>query len=531
MHALIRSLASGRGLYIGRIFERAAERYPDLRVTLDQPLPWAPDGNTEFTSVELAELIDDLAARAWAAGVRPTERVAIYKSHNFDIALLACAVARIGAVPALLSPALDEDIAFILLGRLGSPWLLSDGSTLSKRLEKFAVSEVTRGVLLAPGEDAAGATSLSSLGDVPHRDPVMLHPSEHSMITHSSGTTGLPKLAVHTHESGFHRFVPQRLAAWPIRGREKAALCMTFVHSRFYLGLSTWLSLGNSLVIASDPDPHRVGPLLARTRPGYVETHPNNFVDWEELDTAPDQPLSSIRYFFSTFDAMHPRTIRRMLSASRRPQPLFLQAYAQSEIGPIAARWYSRRTTESADARCVGLPLPGFISLRVVDANGSKLPAGEAGYLEVRSRSRILTYLGEEERYQSQLHDGWWRLGDMGYLDRWGLLHLLDREVDQIESVPSNLQVEDVLMSRLEELREIVIVAGAHGEPVPVVSTRDDKPIDQSRWAAATRDLPQMAPVRQMAFKDLPRTSTWKIKRHQITKQLREEAPPEQAST
>lgn len=528
MPGIIQSLASGQGLYIGTIFERAAQRYPDLRVTLDQPPPWAPDGNTEFTSAELAELVDDLSARAWAAGVRPTERVAIYKSHNFDIALLACAIARIGAVPALLSPALDEDVAFILLGRLGNPWLLTDGSTLSERLGKFAVPEVTRGILLTPGEeDTASATSLSSFGGAPHRDPVMLHPCQHSMITHSSGTTGLPKLAVHTHESGFHRFVPQQLAGWPIRGREKIALCMTFVHSRFYLGLSTWLSLGNSLVIASDPSPGQVGPLLVMTRPGYVETHPNNFVDWEGLDTAPGEPLSSIRYFFSTFDAMHPRTIRRMLSASHRTQPLFFQAYAQSEIGPIAARWYSRRTAENSDGRCVGRPLPGFISLRVVDANGRKLPAHEAGYLEVRSRSRILTYLGEDERYQSQLHDGWWRLGDMGYLDRWGLLHLLDREVDKIESVPSNLEVEDVLMSRLEELREIVIVAGPRGEAVPVVSTRDDKPIDPIRWAAATRDLPKMALVRQMAFDDLPRTSTWKIKRHQIAKQLREEAEPE----
>ena len=249
MHALIRSLASGQGLYIGKIFERAAKRYPNLQVTLDQPLPWASDGNTEFTSLELAELVDDLSARVWAAGVRPTERVAIYKSHNFDIALLACAVARIGAIPALLSPILDEDVAFILLGRLGNPWLLTDRSTLSERLGKFAVSEVTRGVLLTPGEDAAGATSLSSLGDVPRRDPVMLHPSQPSMITHSSGTTGLPKLAVHTHESGFHRLAPQQLAAWPIRGREKAALCMSFVHSRFYLGLSAWLSLGNSMII------------------------------------------------------------------------------------------------------------------------------------------------------------------------------------------------------------------------------------------------------------------------------------------
>jgi long-chain acyl-CoA synthetase len=512
---------SGKGFYIGMIFESAARRSPDVEVTLDQPLLWAPERGTRFTVAELADIVDDLATRLWAAGVRPTERVAIYKTNNFDIALFACAVARIGAVPALLSPFLDGEVAVILLHRLEQPWLLTDCETRTLRLRDIPLPAV-RGILLTAGDAAPDATHLGLSTGAPRRDPVLLHPRQPSLISHSSGTTGIPKLAVHCPEAGFHRLVPQLAAAWPIRRREKVAMCITFVHSRFYQGLAMWLALGNPLVIAVDPAPRQIGQLFARTRPGYVETHPNNFIDWEALADAPGAPLSSVRYFGATFDAMHPRTIQRMLGASRRSRPLFLQAYGQSEIGPVAGRWYTRRTAKNADGRCVGLPLPGFISMRVVGGDGRRLPAGQPGFLEVRSRTRILTYLGEDDRYASQLRDNWWRLGDMGYRDRWGLLHLLDREVDQIESMDSNLEVEDVLLSRLDELREVVIVAGPLGEPVPVVSTRDDKPLDTRRWAAAVRGLPEMAPAYQLAFDDLPRTSTWKIQRHELAKRLRD---------
>jgi acyl-coenzyme A synthetase/AMP-(fatty) acid ligase len=522
LHTLLGRVTRGNGFYIGDIFHAAARRDASTEVVLDHPPQWAPDRGTRFTVGELAEQTDELAARLWAAGVRPTERVALYKTENFDIALLACAVSRIGAVPALLSPALDGPTVAQLLVRLQQPWLLTDGDTLAGELRDVPVDGAVRRTLLSAGAAPQGRTDgidlLASYADAPRRPPVFLHPHEPSLITHSSGTTGIPKLAVQTPEAGWHRLVPQRLVSWPIRAREKAALCITLVHSRFYQGLAMFLSHGNPLVIAIDPDPAHIGPLLVRTRPGYLETHPNTYVDWEELDHAPGDPLASVKVFGATFDAMHPRTIQRMLAASRARFPVFVQFYGQSEIGPMAGRWYTRRTAHHADGRCVGLPLPGFVSMRVVDDRGRRLKSGRTGHLEVRSRTRILTYLGEDERYADQLHDGWWRVGDMGRLSRWGLLHLMDREVDRVETVDSNLAIEDLLMSRLDELREVVIVAGPEGEPVPVVATRDELPLDERRWRRATLDLPPMADFRQFRYDDLPRTSTRKIQRPELVR-------------
>lgn len=111
-------------------------------------------------------------------------------------------------------------------------------------------------------------------------------------------------------------------------------------------------------------------------------------------------------------------------------------------------------------------------------------------------------------------------MGDMGYRSRLGALRLIDREVDQIDSVHSNLEVEDTLMSRLEELREVVIVPGVDREPVPVVCVRGERALDPERWREATADLPAMAEPRQWRFEELPMTATWKVKRVEITRML-----------
>ncbi|WP_035307021.1 class I adenylate-forming enzyme family protein [Actinokineospora inagensis] len=510
-------MADRRVFHIGQMFQAAAARYGHVTVTLDQPLELAPDLGVDLTVDQLAELVDELAARLAAAGVRAGDKVAIHKTDNFDIAVLACAVGRIGAVPAMLSPALEPHVVAALVERLDRPWLVTDPAKLSS----LRVDELVRGVLFASGEPAGGAVSLDRFAGSPRQRPVLTGPFEPALITHSSGTTGLPKLAVHCARAMWFRLVPQKLVALPIRRVETVAFCMTFVHSRFYHALGVFLSYGNPLVIAVSPDPKTVGPLFVRTRPGLLETQPNTFIEWEYMDTAPGKPLSSVRYYSATFDAMHPRTIRRLLDASERKNPMFFQFYGQSETGPVSFQRYTRASALNADGRCVGIPLPGFVRVRITGPDGKPVPRGTIGYIEVRNHARALTYHAEDARWQAQLNDGWWRMGDMGKLDERGRLHLMDREVDQIDDVDSNLEIEDILMSRLADLREVVIIPGVDNRPTPVICTRDEQPLDRTAWQTAVRDLGHLGDPIHLPFHEVPRTSTWKVRRPELIRKLR----------
>ncbi|RSM86222.1 long-chain acyl-CoA synthetase [Kibdelosporangium aridum] len=500
-----------RGFHIGDMFHQAARRHGHVAVILDRPLDVATSEGTWHTYTSLAKIVDRLAAQLWTAGVRTGHQVAIHKADNVDIALLACAVSRIGAVPALLSPGLDPAVVDTLLTRLERPWLVTDQTKLSQLTDPTGR---TRGVLSIPLVPAPSSTK------VPRVRRGVRRPA---LITHSSGTTDVPKLAVHCAEALWNRLIPQKIMALPVRG-ETAALCMSFVHSRFYHALGVFLSGGSPLLLLVDHDPASVGPLLAQWRPGVVETHPNTFVLWEDLADADEAPLANVRCFGSTFDAIHPRTVQRLLGASRRSFPWLCQLYGQSETGPVAVRWFTRRGAARGNGRLVGFGIPGFTKIRVTDDSGRPCKPGDVGHIEARTRGRILTYQGAPERYAAQLNGEWWRMGDLGRRSRWGGLSLVDREIDRIDSVDSNLAVEDVLMSRLAELREIILIPGLTGTPVPVVCTRTGTALDLDRWRAATADLPQMAEPQQWAFDDLPRTSTWKIKRVTLAHMLAAES-------
>ncbi|WP_280887507.1 AMP-binding protein [Streptomyces sp. LBL] len=510
-------LLTERGFYLGPLFRRAADRHGSVFVTLDRPLDVNPSLGVDLSYPVLADVVEELSGQLWEAGVRPSEQVAVHKTDNVDIVLLTCAVSRIGAVPVLLSPALAGPVVEQLLARLRRPWLITDRAKLDGPLNGVDLSGLVRRTLSV--DDAPDAEPLEKYAGAEPPAPVRLHPREPALITHSSGTTGVPKLAVHCAQTMWNRLVPQQAMGWPTRG-ETAALHMSFVHSRFYHLLGVLLHFGSPLVLITDPDPASVAPLLVRHRPGIVETHPNTFVLWEELADAPGAPLSRVKAYGSTFDAIHPRTVRRLLDASKRRTPWLVQLYGQSETGPVAFQWFTRRSAARADGRRVGIGIPGFTRIRITDAEGRRVAPGRAGRIEARTRGRILTYLGAREQYERQLDDGWWQMGDMGHRSRLGVLHLMDREVDQIDAMHSNLEVEDALMERLEELREVVIVAGADREPVPVVCVRGEQPLDAERWRKATADLPAMAEPRQWRFEELPMTATWKVKRVEITRML-----------
>jgi acyl-coenzyme A synthetase/AMP-(fatty) acid ligase len=111
-------------------------------------------------------------------------------------------------------------------------------------------------------------------------------------------------------------------------------------------------------------------------------------------------------------------------------------------------------------------------------------------------------------------------MGDVGYRSRWGCLHLLDREVDEIPGFGSTLSVEDKLFAGLDELAEVIIVPHPDGAPIPVVCTTGDGPLDVARWKAVAATLPTMADPVQWRLTDLPQTATAKIKRLELARLL-----------
>ena len=491
--------------------QHAAARRPGTPIVLDRPLDIAPHLGTDLTVGDLSEVVETLARRLHAAGIRRGERVVVHKRDNADILLITCALARLRAVPVLLSPRLPAGTAAVLTARAGPRFVLTDGATIAAGRLDPAHAGAT--VLLA-ADTHAGLTTVGDLAPAAI-GAERLDPAAPCVITHTSGTTREPKL-VEQSSRGLGTHLALSLPFMTALGiRERYALCVSFTHIRAYAALALALARHMPLALLIDQDVTAVREIFLRFRPGLLETHPNTFVGWEALADDPARPLHTVRFFSSTFDAIHPRTVRILLAASGRRFPLYIQAYGQSESGPVAARMYTRRGAWRADSRCVGHPIPG-VGVRVRDGRGP---------IEVRSRGRALAYVGEQELFDDQLDGGWWRMGDLGHRSRWGCVHLLDREIDHIEGLDSALEIEDTLMSRVPQLREVVLITRGDRGVQPVVCTRTGAPLDRAAWRSAVRDLPPMADPVLYAWEDLPHTATLKVRRVRLRELLDQHLP------
>lgn len=508
---------------LGTLFDDLVDRGVGTAVELSRPLDVAPEHGTSYTMAEAAGLVRNLAGWLHAAGVREGDRVAVVKENHWDFVLLACAAARLGAVPALLSDHLTPETHQVLLKRLEPALLVTTRSVLDNARDNETDLLGFAGRTLTVDGHYPNTLNLEALrGHLPP-PPVRRDPDAPLVVNHTSGTTGTPKLVVHTTRTiirGLAAREAQRVPVVASKRTDTVCSAIAYSHGRAvpWTASVLWLE-PEKVVVVADADPDRAEPVLRAHPPTTLEALPSTFLRWQPMAERPDNPFRDVRLYVNTFDAVHPPTVRAFLGASARRHPLWVQVWGQTETGPLTFRFLTRRSmAERAGrhptTRDLGRPAPGRTRLRVVDPRTFKdVPPGQPGLVLART-IRCVGYVGEPERWQAKLSGDWWNTGDVGMRTRSGSYLLLDREVDVIPG-QSCVELEDVLADRVPEVVECVIL-GTPGElPVPVVVTADGA-LDQPAWSAATRDLPALADPVVLTWDQVPRTGTGKVRRMEL---------------
>ncbi|MEU0247440.1 class I adenylate-forming enzyme family protein [Streptomyces sp. NPDC006235] len=494
----------------------AADQHPDTPLIADSP--WAGTGKEALDHAALAEFVGDFADRLWTAGVRPGTRVAVVKRDHIDVQALAAAAIRIGAVPALLSARMGVRELLALLERLGEPVLLTDAYG-ADRLAPVGeeAARLTASAWSVDGTEAAWIRPLT--GGRTHR-PHRPADGDEVIITHSSGTTGLPKLIAQSTASLYAHAAPTlRVAQQTGRQTEFSFRCISPTHIRASSALLGNLITGTPLVAAADPDMDRIRDLLLAHRPVSVESHPNLLLRWEPLTDDPGRPFAQVKRFVSTFDAIHPRTVRALLNASDQPDAVYLQGYGQTETGPTTLRVITRADLNEISSRNVGAPIPGVSEVRVVGEDGEPVPPGTAGSIEVRTEGLSRGYVDTA----APDREAWWAMQDVGRLLDNGELELLDRVVDRADGVTSLLEAEDTLLEALPELCEVVLVKPTPDTLAAAVCVRDGSPLDRAAWDRAAGELGvASAPVHELRWEEIPFTGSWKVRRLLLAQSLAE---------
>ncbi|MFI6229692.1 class I adenylate-forming enzyme family protein [Micromonospora echinospora] len=514
---------------MGETWHVAARTAPDELVIVDRPADIDPDGPESRTYTQWAELVDRAAAWLHKAGVRPWDRLAILKANHLDIVILGCAAARIGAIPCMFSGSYGPEAMIPMLERLERPILLTDRAHLDKcGITPQVVANLTvKTISVDAVEDRPDVLRLDDFKDAPPVQPNMREFAEPVVITHTSGTTGVPKLVMHSAESIYSMAIVET-ERWPrfgLRRDDTVAFCDPYTHERLTTMQLAMAAVGPRVLYMSDPLSPRVRELLAEHKPTLVEALPNIYLAWEPLTRDPAGLFSNVREYVNSFDAIHTRTIRTFMAATKRRFPIWVQSWSQTENGALCIRPFFRFVVRRKGHRppptqLIGWPIPFHAKMRAVDPEtGREVPRGQVGMIEIDQPGRCLAYVGEQDRHDLKCTGRWWSTGDLGIINKWGAVRIVDREIDRIPN-GSAIEFEDLILDRIDYTTEVVVLPVAGGLPVPVVSTTDDVPLDKGDWARAVADLAPMAEPIQIRWDEFPRTGTWKIRRVALREQL-----------
>ena len=488
-------------------FATASRKWPHVPIYFDQILAAFPELGLETSYQDALKSIDRRAKQLARLGIKPGTKVMVYKSPAFDTYLLALALTKLGAVPVMVSYHLGAEVIKVFGQRLGQGHALIYDQKTAKKVSQLATPN---------GSSYLSLDSILDAKEVNELESTKFDLDAIAYMTHTSGTTGIPKLICHSCSSMGWRTLWQKRVLDLMQERKLCSFLVSPVHSRFNIGVSSLMSLGFPMMPLSNPDLSSVEAAFRAHPPYAVETHPNHFVQWRGLAQGHPDLFKETKYFHSTFDAINGDTMASFLKAAKANHPVFLQVYGQSECGPMILRAHRLRSLANLEARDMGLGLGDLTEARICDAEGNPVKQGQPGHIQLYSKGRALTYYQEEERFAENVYGEWWDSGDYGYIDQRGHLYLQDRQVDLVEDLPSTLALEDVLLDKLDFLAEVVIIRDPKGYAQPVIAVNDGMTMEWTAWWEVTSDMPFMNKPIVIDWLEYPRTETMKIKRSSL---------------
>ncbi|MQY05228.1 long-chain-fatty-acid--CoA ligase [Actinomadura macrotermitis] len=504
---------------------------PGLTEVLRERAQHSPDrvafhsGESSITYREFDRRVDRAAAALAAAGVGPGDRVAILDKNSAEYVEQLFGAARIGAVQVPVNYRLAPDeVAYIVNNArakvfIAGPEFVPVLDAVAPKLEHTGLLVVIGGEGHAHQDYAAWVGAHEAVPPA-HR----VDGGDVFVQLYSSGTTGLPKGVMLTHDN-FAAVLPLTTELWGIGDDTVLMVAMPMYHVAGCALAACTVFDGITGVIVREPDPTAIARTIERHRVTHTFLVPVLLQFMQLIPEVAQCDLSSLELMLYGASPISEDVLRgamRML-----PRTRFMQVYGLTEtagaITYLPAEDHDPDGPHAGRIRSAGIPNP-TCELRIADpATGDALPPGRVGEILCRTPQNMKGYWAMPEATASALlPDGWFRTGDAGYLDEDGYLYIHDRVKDMIISGGENIypaEVENVLMShpQVTDCAVVGVPDDKWGEtPKAIVVLAADVPerelIDHCRERLAHFKCPTSVERRDA----IPRNPTGKILKREL---------------
>jgi fatty-acyl-CoA synthase len=467
---------------------------------------------------ELAVAIDRLAAALAACGVGRGGCVAYLGLNRPEELALLFACARLGAIfmplnwrlaaPEHCERLLDcPPVVFVVEQSFIAP-TAAYVETLPP-MTRVAIGSAPPGWL--------GYQALLARGDGGEAGRGEADPDLPLLLCHTSGSTGRPKGVVLT-QRALAANAANSIALHGMSGDDRILTNLPLFHVGGLNNQTTpALCVGATVVLHAKFDPEATFDAIERERISLTVLVPTQLAmmmaspRWQTAD------LSSLR-MITTGSTIVPEHLIRAVHA--RGVPL-VQIYGSTETCPIAACLSPGDAVRKAGSTGKAAQ---HCRLRLVDAEGHEVAAGERGEILVSGENVMSGYWRQPQATAAALADGWFHSGDIGHFDDEGFLWVDGRAKEMIICGGENIapaEIENVLLA-CPDVAEVAVVGRPDGDwgevVVAVVAPKEGRRLTREGLLALLdgRIARYKHPRQLLLVDELPKTALGKVRREDV---------------
>ncbi|WP_078428043.1 class I adenylate-forming enzyme family protein [Alkalihalobacterium alkalinitrilicum] len=455
---------------LGLLLQRQAQKYASkLAIQFE---------GTSFTYAQFNARVNQFVHGLRSIGVVKGDRVAVLL-HNCNQYIEAFwAAAKLGAIivpvnwrlnPKEVQFILDNSSTKVLVYGNGFKETVEETSSLTSTVQHFIRVEGMEGL----GEDYETFIAKYSSSE-PVQDEIEL--DDIFMIMYTSGTTGLPKGVMLTHNNIFWTSLNQ-IEDYPLLPNDHSLI----VAPLFHVGGLLMFSLpaihnGSSMVILRKFDVEEILKTISEEKATMMFCAPTMFhMIAEKGHLVEKYNMDSIRFMLSGGAVLPMPVIDRMQELF--PKAKFTEGYGLTEAASCTSMLSPEHKRGS-----VGKPFL-YNEIRVIDGQGNDVPVGQVGEVAQAGPTVMKGYWNNPKATEETFVGRWLKTGDLGRFDEDGFLYIIDRKKDMIISGGENIYPKEI---------ETILYQNKNISEATVIGVPDEK------WGEAVMALIVLKPECRM---------------------------------